>query len=74
MSPPTSKNNQSSKISLKDNNQNFVSEYKEMANLMNYYFRNIEPSQAANMNDPWVYNGNVSDITLIDDFYVETEE
>ena len=45
-----------------------------MANLMNNYFTNVEPSLAANMNDPWVCNGNVSDITLIDDFYVETEE
>ena len=45
-----------------------------MANLMKNYFTNIGPYLAANMNEPWVYNGNVSDITLIDDFYVETEE
>ena len=71
---PNSKSNQNAYISLKDGSQNFISDNKEMANLINNYFTTIGPSLAANMNDPWVYNGPTLDLLLEDVFYVEHVE
>ena len=52
---PSNKNNQSSKISLKDNDNNFITDDKDMANLRNEYFTTIGHLLASNMNDPWLY-------------------
>ena len=45
-----------------------------MANTMNNYFTTIWPSLAANMTDPWVYNGRIHNDILNDIFHVENDE
>ena len=45
-----------------------------MANTLNSYFTTIGPSLAANMTDPWVYNGPNINHTLIDTFHVNSDE
>ena len=71
---PNGNNKQTSKISLKDQHNNFIQDNQEMANILNEYFTNIGPSLAANMKDPWAYDGNIFDCTLQDNFYVQNDE
>ena len=71
---PNSKKKNSGKISLKDSNFNFILDDKLMANTLNNYFTTIGPSLAANMNDPWVYDGPIINHTMIDTFHVNTVE
>ena len=71
---PNSKTTHTGKISLKDQDQNFILEDVKMANTLNHFFTTIGPSLACNMNDPWAYAGPNIDLTLNDTFYVETNE
>ena len=71
---PNSKNSQHSKISLKNNDNIFINDNKDMANQMNEYFTTTGPSLAANMNDPWVHSGPILDTSLVDIFHVEHVE
>ena len=71
---PNGKNKQTNNISLKDKDNNFIQNDKDMANVLNNYFTTIGPSLASNMTDPWLYNGHVFDCILFDDFHIEREE
>ena len=63
-----------SMITLKYQNQNFIQNYKEMADTLNKYFPTIGPSLAVNLQDPWFYNGNLTNFTLDEKFNIENEE
>ena len=65
---PSGKAGQSTNISFKDQNQNFIQNNKEMANVLNDFFITIGPSLAFNMTDPWVYRGHNFDCTLKGEF------
>ena len=71
---PNTKDTKGSKIALKNMNQEFFENDKEMADTLNEYFTTIGPSLAANMRDPCQYTGNVIESVLNDDFYVENDE
>ena len=71
---PNSKDIKTSKISLRDENLNFIQNNKEMADSLNMYFTNIGPSLATNMHDPWHYTGNLIESVLEDDFSIEMDD
>ena len=45
-----------------------------MTDTLNKYFPTIGPSLAVNLQDPWFYNGNLTNFTLDEKFNIDNEE
>ena len=70
---PTKNSKENHKIILKDENGILISDDKIAANKMNTFFTSIGPSLARDINEPWVYSGDICDNTLLD-FITNSDE